>query len=201
MTRELSEKSLDPNPIVQLQRWMNDARGTSSTEPNAMSLATASPDGKPAVRYVLLRGIDPGGIRFYTSYFSRKGRQLEANPFAAAALFWPELHRQVLFEGMVYVLPEDESDAYFASRPRGHRLAAWASEQSEPIASRDVLEERFAHFDERFEGDDVPRPHSWGGYAIAPERFEFWQGQENRMHDRFEYRRLPGGWAIRRLQP
>lgn len=201
MTRELSEKSLDPSPIVQLKRWMDDAGSTANTEPNAMSLATASPEGKPAVRYVLLRGIDEFGIRFYTSYFSRKGRQLEANPFVAAALFWPELHRQVLFEGVVNVLSEDESDAYFASRPRGHRLAAWASEQSEPIGSRELLEERFAHFDERFEGEDVPRPHSWGGYAIAPERFEFWQGQENRLHDRFEYRRQPGGWAIARLQP
>lgn len=201
MIRGLSENSLDPNPIVALQRWMNDARNTPNTEPSAMSLATASLDGKPAVRYVLLRGVDERGLRFYTSYFSRKGRQLEANPFAAAALFWPELHRQVLVEGGVSVLSEDESDAYFASRPRGHRLAAWASEQSEPIVSRDVLQERFAHFDERFEGEDVPRPHSWGGYAIAPERLEFWQGQENRMHDRFEYRREPAGWTIRRLQP
>ncbi len=201
MTAALSERSLDPNPIVQLQRWMDDAKKTANTEPNAMSLATASPDGKPAVRYVLLRGLDERGLRFYTSYFSRKGRQLEANPFAAAALFWPELHRQVLVEGTVAVLSEDESDAYFASRPRGHRLAAWASEQSEPIASRELLEERFAHFSGRFEGDEVPRPHSWGGYTIAPRRFEFWQGQENRMHDRFEYCHEPGRWEIRRLQP
>lgn len=201
MTPALCERSLDPNPIVQLQRWMDDAKKTANTEPNAMALATASPDGKPAVRYVLLRGLDEGGLRFYTSYFSRKGRQLEANPFAAAALFWPELHRQVLVEGTVAMLSEDESDAYFASRPRGHRLAAWASEQSEPIASRELLEERFAHFSVRFEGDEVPRPHSWGGYTIAPRRFEFWQGQENRMHDRFEYSREAGRWEIRRLQP
>lgn len=166
-----------------------------------MSLATASPDGKPAVRYVLLRGLDERGLRFYTSYFSRKGRQLEANPFAAAALLWPELHRQVLVEGAVHVLSEDESDAYFASRPRGHQLAAWASEQSEPIALRDLLQERYAHFADRFEGANVPRPHSWGGYTIAPERLEFWQGQDNRMHDRFEYSRQAGAWRIRRLQP
>jgi pyridoxamine 5'-phosphate oxidase len=166
-----------------------------------MALATATPDGRPAVRYVLLRGLDERGLRFYTSYFSRKGRHLEANPFASAAFFWPELQRQVLVEGAVHVLSEDESDAYFGSRPRGHRLAAWASEQSEPIGSREVLEERFAHFEERFEGEEVPRPHSWGGYSIAPDRFEFWQGQKNRMHDRFEYRRGAGSWRISRLQP
>lgn len=201
MTRELSEASLDPNPIVQLRRWIADANETTSIEPGAMALATATTDGRPAVRYVLLRGLDERGLRFYTSYFSRKGRQLEANPFAAAALYWPQLERQVLVEGAVHVLSDDESDAYFASRPRGHQLAAWASEQSEPIASRDLLEDRFAHFDERFDGEEVPRPHSWGGYAIAPERFEFWQGRPNRVHDRFEYRRDGGGWTIVRLQP
>jgi pyridoxamine 5'-phosphate oxidase len=166
-----------------------------------MSLATSTPDGRPSVRYVLLRGLDERGLRFYTSYFSTKGKQLERNPFAAVAFFWPRLERQVRAEGAVHVLSEDESDAYFASRPRGHRLAAWASEQSEPIASRGLLEDRYAHFDERFGGDEVPRPHSWGGYAIAPERFEFWQGQANRMHDRFEYLRQGGTWTMRRLQP
>lgn len=201
MKRDLVETSLDPNPIVQLARWIADALESAATEPNAMALATASPDGKPAVRYVLLRGVDEGGLRFYTSYFSRKARQLEVNPFAAAAIHWADLHRQVLVEGAVHVLSEDESDAYFASRPRGHQLGAWASEQSEPVASRDVLEERFAHFDERFAGEDIPRPHSWGGYAIVPERFEFWQGRDNRLHDRFEYRREAGAWRIGRLQP
>jgi pyridoxamine 5'-phosphate oxidase len=201
MNLALSETSLDPNPIAQLKRWMADAAQSANPEPNAMALATATVDGKPAVRYVLLRGLDERGLRFYTSYFSRKGRQLEANPFAAAALHWPELQRQVLVEGAVHVLSEDESDAYFASRPRGHQLGAWASEQSEPIGSRDVLEERYVHFDQRFAGEEVPRPHSWGGYAIAPERLEFWQGQANRLHDRFEYRRETGGWTIRRLQP
>jgi pyridoxamine 5'-phosphate oxidase len=201
MSHELSEESLDPNPIVQLERWIADAAQSAVVEPNAMALATASPGGRPDVRYVLLRGLDDRGLRFYTSYFSRKGRQLEANPYAAAALFWPDLQRQVRVEGAVHVLSEDESDAYFASRPRGHKLAAWASEQSEPIATRTVLEERFAHFDARFAHDEVPRPHSWGGYVIAPERFEFWQGKDNRMHDRFDYRRAPGGWRIVRLQP
>jgi len=199
--RDPVETSLDPNPIVQLARWIADALESNAIEPNAMALATASPDGKPSVRYVLLRGVDEGGLRFYTSYFSRKGRQLEVNAFAAAAIHWSHLHRQVLVEGAVHVLSEDESDAYFASRPRGHQLGAWASEQSEPVASRDVLEERFAHFEERFAGEDIPRPHSWGGYAIVPERFEFWQGRDNRLHDRFEYRREAGAWRIGRLQP
>lgn len=201
MRRDLSEASLDPNPFAQLQRWVADALETKAPEPNAMALATATPDGKPAVRHVLLRGVDERGLRFFTSYFSRKGRQLETNPFAAAALHWPSLHRQVLVEGPVHVLSEDESDAYFASRPRGHQIGTWASEQSEPIASRELLEERYAHFVDRFEGEEVPRPHSWGGYAIVPERFEFWQGQDNRMHDRFEYRREAGAWRITRLQP
>lgn len=198
---DLQEAALDPNPIAQLQRWIADALESTAIEPNAMALATATPDGKPAVRYVLLRGVDERGLRFYTSYFSRKGRQLEVNPFAAAAIHWAALHRQVLVEGTVHVLSEDESDAYFASRPRGHQLGAWASEQSEPVASRDVLEERFAHFQERFAGEEIPRPHSWGGFAIVPERFEFWQGQDNRLHDRFEYRRTAGAWRIGRLQP
>jgi len=197
----LTVDSLGPNPIVVLRRWLDDANEAMVPEPSAMSLATATPDGRPSVRYVLLRGLDERGLRFYTSYFSTKGKQLERNAFAAVAFFWPQLQRQVRAEGAVHVISEDESDAYFASRPRGHRLAAWASEQSEPIASRALLEERYVHFEERFDGEDIPRPHSWGGYEIDPERFEFWQGQANRLHDRFEYRREGGGWAIRRLQP
>jgi len=201
MSPALAEGSLDRNPIVQLRCWIAEAAGADPGEPNAMSLATASTDGKPAVRYVLLRGVDERGLRFYTSYFSRKARQLESNPFVAAAVYWRRLERQVLVEGEAQMLSEDESDAYFASRPRGHQLAAWASEQSEPLASRDVLEERFAHFEERFAGQEVPRPHSWGGFAIVPQRFEFWQSRADRMHDRFEYRRDGGAWTIRRLQP
>ncbi len=166
-----------------------------------MSLATANSAGGPSARIVLLRGLDDRGLRFYTSYFSRKGRELAENPNAAALFHWPPLARQVRVEGIAEMLSEDESDEYFASRPRGHQLAAWASEQSEPVEAREVLEDRFAHFDQRFAGDAVPRPHSWGGYLLKPSRFEFWQGRPNRMHDRFEYVRDGAGWDVSRLQP
>ena len=166
-----------------------------------MSLATANAQGSPSARMVLLRGLDRRGLRFYTSYFSRKGRELSENPAVAAVLYWPALGRQVRIEGTAARLSEDESDEYFAARPRGHRLAAWASEQSDPVESRAVLQERYAHFDERFGAEEVPRPHSWGGYLISPERFEFWKGGLDRMHDRLEYRRDGLAWRIRRLQP
>ncbi|HLX26846.1 MAG TPA: pyridoxamine 5'-phosphate oxidase [Candidatus Cybelea sp.] len=201
MIGELSEWTADPDPVMQLQHWINDAAKAGVVEPIAMSLATADATGRPSVRVVLMRGLDARGLRFYTSYFSRKGRELEANPRAAAAFYWPSLERQVRVEGAVSVLSEDESDAYFRSRPRGHRVAAWASEQSAPIEARSILEERYAHFDTRFEGEEVPRPHSWGGYLIAPERFEFWQRRQDRMHDRLEYAREGGSWRLRRLQP
>ena len=129
----------------------------------------------PSARIVLLRGLDQRGLRFFTSYISRKGRELAENPHAAAVLYWPQLHAQVRIDGDVTPLGDDESDTYFNARPRGHRIAAWASEQSEPLESHAILEERFAHFDQRFEGEDVPRPHSWGGYLLAPARIEFWR--------------------------
>jgi pyridoxamine 5'-phosphate oxidase len=157
--------------------------------------------GKPSARIVLLRGLDSTGLRFYTSYLSRKGRELAENPFAAATFYWPKLTRQVRVEGSVTPLSDEESDAYFDSRPRGHRLSAWASEQSEPIESHDLLQQRFTHFEERFEGDDVPRPHSWGGYLLVPSRFEFWTGRPNRMHERVQYTRTPQGWETTLLQP
>lgn len=194
--------TLDPDPIVQLQRWIDDAAAAGESEQIAMSLATATTDGRPSVRIVLLRGLDRDGLRFYTSYSSRKGRELSENPQAAAVLYWAGLERQARIEGTVSKLSEEESDAYFAARPRGHRLAAWASEQSEPIVSREILEERYAHFERRFEEDgDVPRPHSWGGYLIAPVRFEFWLRRPDRLHDRFEYARDGSIWRIDRLQP
>jgi pyridoxamine 5'-phosphate oxidase len=150
----------------------------------------------------LLRGLDDRGLRFYTSYSSRKGRDLAANPYAAAAFHWPVLHRQVRVEGAVEPLSDEESDAYFASRPRGHQLAAWASEQSEPIESQTILEARFAHFAQRFDDQAVvPRPHSWGGYLLVPERFEFWYGRPNRLHERLEYRRDGVQWCVTMLQP
>lgn len=197
---ELHEEQICSDPIEQLQRWLEEAVKAEVPEPNAMSLSTCI-DGRPSSRMVLLRRLDPSGLVFYTSYFSRKGRELDDNPFAAALFYWPQLERQVRVEGSVQRVADDESDAYFASRPRGHQIGAWASEQSEPVENRELLDQRMRDYEERFEGEEVPRPHSWGGYAIVPERVEFWQGRLNRMHDRLEFSRAHGAWSVRRLQP
>lgn len=189
------------DPISKLVEWIDDAGGMEQIEAVAMCLATADAAGKPSARIVLLRGLDVRGLRFYTSYLSRKGRELTENPRAAAVLYWPHLHRQVRVEGEVSPLDEHESDEYFNARPRGHRVAAWASEQSAPLESYETLEERFAHFDARFEGEDVPRPHSWGGYLLVPSRIEFWQGRPNRMHERILYTGSANAWTAMRLQP
>jgi pyridoxamine 5'-phosphate oxidase len=194
------DDDLRVNPIQQLQRWIDDGRAAGIAD-TPMALATADLEGRPSVRIVLVRGIDERGLRFFTSYDSRKGRELACNPHAAAALYWPDLGRQARVEGAVSPLSEEESDAYFEARARGHQIGAWASEQSEPIASREILEERFEHFERRFEGDRVPRPHSWGGYLLNPERVEFWEHRPNRMHDRLEYARQANRWRVRRLQP
>ncbi len=198
----LIESSLDANPIVQLTQWLDEAHASGgSIESHAMCLATVDAEGAPSARIVLLRGLDDRGLVFYTSYFSRKGRDIDANPRVAATFYWPALERQVRVEGTAKALSDDESDAYFESRPRGHRLSAWASEQSEPVERREILDERMTHFDERFGDEDIARPHSWGGYVVIPGRIEFWQGRLNRMHDRLEYRRLERAWHITRLQP
>ncbi len=198
----LFEEDVATNPIAQLTRWLEEAHAVSSNvEANAMCLATVSEDGEPSARIVLLRGLDERGLIFYTSYFSRKGHDIEKNPRVAATFYWPSLERQVRVEGTATPLSDDESDAYFESRPRGHRLSAWASEQSQPVERREILEERMQHFDERFEDEEVPRPHSWGGYLIAPARVEFWQGRSNRLHDRILYVREGRSWKLSRLQP
>jgi pyridoxamine 5'-phosphate oxidase len=197
---ELLEERVSKDPIAQLRAWIQEAYDAGSAEPNAMCVCTVS-SGGPSARMVLLRGLDDRGLAFFTSYFSRKGRELAENPRIAAVFYWPELARQVRVEGAAEQLPEDESDAYFASRPRGHQLGAWASEQSETVESRAVLDQRLQDFDGRFEGEQVPRPHSWGGFLIRPDRFEFWQGRANRMHDRLEFERAGGSWQVRRLQP
>lgn len=189
------------DPIALLARWIDEAGGPNSIEAVAMCLATAALNGAPSARIVLLRGLDERGLRFYTSYLSRKGQELAANPLAATVLYWPHLQRQVRAEGSVSPLTGEESDEYFGARPRGHQVAAWASEQSEPLDSYATLEERFAHFSDRFEGEEVPRPHSWGGYLLVPERIEFWQGRPNRMHERLLYTRSAGAWNLTRLQP
>lgn len=188
------------DPIAELRSWIDAAHSAGSREANAMCLSTAA-ESRPSSRMVLLRGLDERGLIFFTSYFSRKGRELALNPFASALFFWPEIHRQVCAEGPVEQLPEHESDSYFTSRPRGHQLGAWASEQSEEVDCREVLEQRLDDFARRFENQAIPRPHSWGGFLLRPDRFEFWQGRSNRMHDRVELRRDGPGWMQRRLQP
>lgn len=192
--------SPQPAPQLRLQAWIDAAAAAGSREPAAMCLATADAASGPSARIVLLRGLDGRGLRFFTSYLSRKGRELAENPRAAAVFYWPELERQARVEGRVSALSEEESDEYFAGRPRGHRVAAWASEQSAPLESRAILEERFDHFAQRFESD-VPRPHSWGGYLIAPMLFEFWQRRPDRLHDRLLYVREGQGWHVSHLQP
>ncbi len=197
---ELREATILPDPVEQLQRWLAQAHEAALLEANAMCVCTAI-DGKPSARIVLLRGLDERGLVFFTSYFSRKGRELAANPAAAAVFYWAQLERQVRVEGRADRLPEDESDVYFATRPPGHQIGAWASEQSEIVDDRETLDRRVIDYAERFAGERVPRPHSWGGYVIAPHRFEFWQGRPNRMHDRLEFVRRDGAWIVHRLQP
>ena len=166
-----------------------------------MTLATATPDGKPSARVVLLKGFDEHGFVFYTNYEGRKARELELNPNCSLVFYWGELERQVRIEGRTVRVSDEESDAYFDSRPRGSRLGAWASEQSRPVESRAKLEECLKELEEEYEGREVPRPPFWGGYRVEPERMEFWQGRENRLHDRLLYTRSDEGWEITRLQP
>ena len=198
----LAESDANPDPIAQFRRWFDDALAAGLREPNAMTLATATPDGRPSARVVLLKGFDERGFVFYTNYEGRKGEELEENPYCALVFYWAELERQVRVEGRVSRVPKRESDEYFGSRPRGSRLGAWASEQSRPVGGRGVLEERLRSLEAEYEGREVPRPPFWGGYRVEPEIIEFWQGRENRLHDRLVYRRSEeGGWRRERLQP
>jgi pyridoxamine 5'-phosphate oxidase len=197
----LAESDANPDPIAQFRRWFDDALAAGLREPNAMTLATATPDGRPSARVVLLKGFDERGFVFYTNYEGRKGEELEENPYCALVFYWAELERQVRVEGRVSRVPKRESDEYVGSRPRGSRLGAWASEQSRPVGGREVLEERLRALEAEYEAREVPRPPFWGGYRVEPEVIEFWQGRENRLHDRLVYRRSSGGWGRERLQP
>ena len=197
----LDESDLDPNPIEQFRRWFEEALNAGLHEPNAMTLATATPDGKPSARVVLLKGYDERGFVFYTNFEGRKGRELDENPRCALLFYWGELERQVRIEGRASRVPDGEADAYFASRPRGSQLGAWASAQSREVEGREVLEDRLRKLEAEYEGREVPRPPFWGGYRVEPDVFEFWQGRENRLHDRLAYGREGGMWRVSRLQP
>jgi pyridoxamine 5'-phosphate oxidase len=197
----LSESDALPDPINQFRHWFDEALAANLHEPNAMTLATATPDGRPSARIVLLKGYDGRGFVFYTNYEGRKARDLEANPNCALVFYWGELERQVRIEGRGVQVSDKESDAYFASRPRGSRLGAWVSEQSRPVEDRSKLEGRLKELDEEYEGREIPRPPFWGGYRVEPEGVEFWQGRENRLHDRLLYTRCAEEWVIERLQP
>ena len=199
----LDERSVDPNPIVQFEIWFQQALAARLPEPNAMTLATVTPAGRPSARIVLLKEVSESGFVFYTNYKSRKGRDLDANPWAALTFYWADLERQVRIEGGVARLSRMESEVYFKSRPKGSRLGAWASRQSEPISGRAQLEIRLKDLEARYAGSDaVPLPEFWGGYCVRPLAIEFWQGRPNRLHDRIEYRRKgESDWQIQRLSP
>jgi len=223
---QLARSGLDADPFKQFQQWFDEAShtkkaggrlrrfgigiyksfaalfGGKNLEANAMYLATVGQDGKPSVRTVLLKGVEQRGFIFFTNYLSRKGRELEANPQAALAFYWPELERQVCIAGSVTKLPRAESEAYFHSRPRGSQIAAAASNQSQPVETRSELEELFRKLEQQFAKAPVPMPDHWGGYVLSPGRIEFWQGRASRLHDRFCYTRAKdGAWIVERLAP
>ena len=189
------------NPLDRVRAWFEEAAASGLIEAERMALATATPDGRPSVRIVLLKGIDDAGIRFFTNYGSRKGRELDANPRAAATLYWQPLQRAVRLEGPVERLSGEESDAYFATRPRGAQVGAWASVQGAVLSDRSELEERVKEIDEQFP-DDIPRPEFWGGYRLRPDAVELWQGRPDRLHDREHFLLQPdGSWRTERLSP
>jgi pyridoxamine 5'-phosphate oxidase len=198
---ELRESAVDPDPLEQFRRWYAEAEGAEIRAPQAMALATSTADGAPSVRMVLLKGADERGFVFFTGYVSRKADELDANPRAALLFHWDPLGRQVRVEGHVERVAGQESDTYFATRPRGAQLAAAASQQSSVLRDRAEIDTRVEEFAREHEGSDVRRPEHWGGYRLVPEAYEFWQHRDDRTHDRLRYRRANGDWVVERLSP
>lgn len=198
----LRKADLDPNPVKQFEQWLDEAVAANLTQPHAMIFATATKEGMPSARTVLLRNFDARGLVFYTNYKSQKGQEITENPNAAAVFYWVELGRQVRVAGQIECVSEAESDAYFESRPVLSQLGAWASHQSQPLSSRAILEDNFRQYETKFEDGVVPRPSFWGGYRLNPVMFEFWQSRPNRLHDRFKYsKQTDHRWQIDRLSP
>jgi pyridoxamine 5'-phosphate oxidase len=201
VVRGLPDLTAADDPIAFFERWFGEARAAGIYLPESMTLATATPDGVPAARMMLLKDVDQRGFVFFTNYASRKGRELLANRQAALVFHWAVLQRQVRVEGTVERLPQAQSEAYFQTRPRGSRIGAWASRQSAELSSRAELDGRVKEYERRFAGQDVPLPPFWGGFRLTPAAIEFWQGRINRLHDRIRYTRTGTGWAVARLQP
>ena len=198
----LDEQLIDRDPIAQFQRWFADAVAAAFPLPESMSLSTITSEGKPTARMVLLKKVDAQGFVFFTNYRSAKARELAANPNASLVFFWPQLERQVRVEGVVSKTSAAESREYFATRPRGSQIGAWASPQSDVIPGREVLEQRRAELEELYRDREIPWPEHWGGYCLKPERIEFWKGRRDRLHDRILYvRQSDGSWTIQRLAP
>jgi pyridoxamine 5'-phosphate oxidase len=197
----LAEKDLAKDPFRQFERWFQEAEGAKVIEPNAATLATATADGRPSARTVLLKGIDGRGFLFFSNYQSRKGRELEVNPWATLAFPWLAMERQVIVEGRVTRISREESETYFHSRPRASQLGAWVSAQSTIIPGRKALEDGFKAIEHKYAGQEVPLPPHWGGWRLAPESVEFWQGRRSRLHDRLRYQRSKDGWTVERLAP
>ncbi len=197
------EQNCETNPIVQFEKWFKEAQAVDNKEPNAMTLATSTADGRPSARIVLLKEVSDAGFVFYTNYTSRKAQDLETNPQCALTFYWSDLERQVRVEGQARHVTQAESEAYFRTRPKGSQLGAWASHQSKVVASRDVLDAKLSELESKYAGqEDIPLPEFWGGYRVVPDRVEFWQGRPNRMHDRIRYRRKgETEWVIDRLSP